>query len=321
MFFFFGCVPTSCDDMLGIESTELDSACAPGGVMERIARYMVESQIGLPDRSAPSLNGPQPSPANETQWQVREGRSRALDIAPGSVLATAILASKFSEVVAVHQSKPAVEYATRLSKQLEDTDKTFAGRTQGIVRAVGEASSFLLPRNTEWRGTVSLVTVGQGLHWFDVDKFVRHVDNYLAPGGVLAVWTYNAPRLKPQAAHDALHGLDKKLAEKGYTPRCRQHVVDGYKQLKQQVEGDSFRCVEESTFETVREVTADSVADGASKWFGVLKYVETTGDTTLVPKLREQLVAAAGEKGTLESATPFTLLIFIKRTTKAGAKL
>jgi SAM-dependent methyltransferase len=46
-------------------------------------------------------------------------------------------------------------------------------------------------------GSVDLVTVAQGLHWFDFDRFYAEARRVLAPGGAIAVWTYNLARVEP----------------------------------------------------------------------------------------------------------------------------
>src|SRR4029434_8104251 len=39
-------------------------------------------------------------------------------------------------------------------------------------------------------GSVSLITVAQALHWFDLDQFYPEAKRVLIPGGVLTVWAY-----------------------------------------------------------------------------------------------------------------------------------
>jgi SAM-dependent methyltransferase len=74
--------------------------------------------------------------------------------------------------------------------------------------------------------TVDLVTVAQALHWFRFDAFYEEVRRVLAPGGALAVWTYDNSRVDP--AVDAV--LDRYYHERvgRYWPAERRHVERAY---------------------------------------------------------------------------------------------
>ena len=61
-----------------------------------------------------------------------------------------------------------------------------APRIEGINYSVDTAEQCGLPDQS-----VSLVTVFQALHWFDLDRFFKEVKRVLLPGGVLAVIGYN----------------------------------------------------------------------------------------------------------------------------------
>ena len=117
-------------------------------------------------------------------------RALAWDCAAGSGQATIPLASRFERVVATDISvamlgqaspNPRVEY----------------------YAATAEASG--LPDRT-----VDLVTVAQGLHWLDVDAFYAEVHRVLAPGGVLAVWTYGLQQLGDPGLDHELGGSTTK---------------------------------------------------------------------------------------------------------------
>ncbi|HYN22181.1 MAG TPA: class I SAM-dependent methyltransferase [Thermoanaerobaculia bacterium] len=45
--------------------------------------------------------------------------------------------------------------------------------------------------------SVDLVTAAQAFHWFDFDRFFAEARRVLAPGGAVAVWTYNLARVSP----------------------------------------------------------------------------------------------------------------------------
>lgn len=46
--------------------------------------------------------------------------------------------------------------------------------------------------------SVDLVTVAQAFHWFDFDRFFAEVRRVLAPGGAVALWSYNLARVTPE---------------------------------------------------------------------------------------------------------------------------
>lgn len=47
-------------------------------------------------------------------------------------------------------------------------------------------------------GAVDVVTVAQALHWFDIPAFFTEVERVLAPGGVVAAWSYALARVSPK---------------------------------------------------------------------------------------------------------------------------
>src|ERR671918_379602 len=71
----------------------------------------------------------------------------------------------------------------------------------------GHASSYASSRPGYPRDLVATVARlprehRQALHWFDFDRFFAEVQRVLAPGGAVALWTYNLARVEP--AIDAL---------------------------------------------------------------------------------------------------------------------
>jgi ubiquinone/menaquinone biosynthesis C-methylase UbiE len=92
------------------------------------------------------------------------------DCACGSGQATLDLATRFNKVLATDASAeqiasakphPRVEYSVALAEQ------------SGLES-----------------GSVSLVTVAQALHWFNLERFYPETKRVLKPAGVLAAWAY-----------------------------------------------------------------------------------------------------------------------------------
>ena len=59
---------------------------------------------------------------------------------------------------------------------------------------VGPAEASGLPD-----ASVDLVAAAQAFHWFDFDRFFAEARRVLAPGGAVAVWTYNLARVSPRS--------------------------------------------------------------------------------------------------------------------------
>lgn len=93
----------------------------------------------------------------------------------GSGQATALLAKRFDHVLATDPSARAIERAPTLDKA------TFA---------VGAADQCTLQD-----ASVDLIASGQAAHWFDMADFAAEATRVAAPGGVVAVWTYDRPRV------------------------------------------------------------------------------------------------------------------------------
>jgi SAM-dependent methyltransferase len=137
-------------------------------------------------------------------------RRSAWDCATGAGQVAVGLAAHFERVVASDQSLPLLREAPRHA------------RVRYVV-ARAEAS----PLGT---ASVAAITVAQALHWFDVPAFYDEVRRVLAPGGVLAVWTYGTIRLAPPALDDAVQRLYRERLG-AYWPPERTVVERGYRSL------------------------------------------------------------------------------------------
>lgn len=102
----------------------------------------------------------------------------AWDCGTGNGQAAVGLAERFGRVVATDPS----------ARQIEQAEPH--PRIEYRV-APGESSG--LPDTS-----VDLVTVAQAFHWFDFDRFFAEVRRVLAPGGAVALWSYNLARVTPE---------------------------------------------------------------------------------------------------------------------------
>jgi SAM-dependent methyltransferase len=142
--------------------------------------------------------------------QVAPACRAAWDCATGTGQAALGLAQYFARVVATDLSPPLVRAAPRHPRV-------------GYVAARAEASP--LPA-----GWADLVTVAQALHWLDLPAFYDEARRVLAPGGVLAVWTYDTVRLELPGLDAAVQRLYRNRL-RGYWPAERALVETGYRSL------------------------------------------------------------------------------------------
>ena len=136
-------------------------------------------------------------------------RDLAWDCATGNGQAALDLAERFARVIATDASErqlalaiphPRIEYR----------------------RALAEDSGLA-------NGSVDLVAVAAAVHWFDFPRFYAEVERVLAPGGALAVWTYDLVQISPE-----IDPLIRRLAREiagAYWPPERRWVDEEYRTL------------------------------------------------------------------------------------------
>jgi SAM-dependent methyltransferase len=102
----------------------------------------------------------------------------ALDTGTGNGQAAVALADHFDHVIATDPSAEQLAHALPHPR---------------VEYRVGRAEDSGLAD-----GSVDLVTAAQAFHWYDFDRFYAEVRRVLAPGGAVAVWTYNLARVDPE---------------------------------------------------------------------------------------------------------------------------
>lgn len=145
-------------------------------------------------------------------WLATLPRTRALawDCGAGTGQATVPLTRYFQRVVATDASAAQLDAAPR---------HPHVDYRVALAEASGLAGR-----------SVDLVVVAQALHWFAWPAFYAEVDRVLAPGGVVAVWTYGRPHLDDAPADAVLRTFhDETLGP--YWPPERSHVVRAYRTL------------------------------------------------------------------------------------------
>ena len=134
----------------------------------------------------------------------------AWDCAAGSGQAAIPLARRFKRVLATDIS------AAMLGQ---------AAPTPGVEYRVAPAEASGLGD-----ASADLVTVAQALHWLDQERFYREAVRVLAPGGVLAVWTYGNQQLDDPLLDQVLRRFYHEIVGPFWPPE-RRHVESGYRTL------------------------------------------------------------------------------------------
>jgi SAM-dependent methyltransferase len=175
----------------------------------------------------------------------------AWDCATGSGQAAVGLARRFTHVIATDAS------AAQLAHAAPHPRITYR---QAAAEASGLES-----------GIADLVSVAQALHWLDLQPFFEEATRVLAPGGVLAAWTYNLPRIAAaiDAEVDRLH--DGVLAN--YWSGRRKLVDEGYASIVLPLEP-----IEAPEFEMRSEWTLAQFTAYVRTWSAVQRYKSERGD-------------------------------------------
>jgi SAM-dependent methyltransferase len=143
--------------------------------------------------------------------------------------------------------------------------------------------------------SVDLVTVAQALHWLDLETFYSEADRVLAPGGVLAVWSYGNLRLEDAGMNHLLDHFYHEIVGPHWSAE-RRHVESGYRTL-------AFPYVEEvdpPAFSMKQHWTLDQLLGYIGTWsathaFREAKRVDPVQELAnkLVPRWGDPLLARA----------------------------
>ncbi len=134
----------------------------------------------------------------------------AWDVACGNGQATCALAQHFTHVIGTDPSAEQIDNATRV---------------ENIEYRVETAE-----RSTLASGAVSLITVAQALHWFDVERFYDEVRRTACANAVIAAWGYSDCHTGDEATDAVIDHLYVDLTGP-YWPKQRPHIDAGYATL------------------------------------------------------------------------------------------
>ena len=185
-------------------------------------------------------------------WLATAAPARALawDAGCGNGQASVALAARFARVFA---SDPSAEQIAN-ARPLANID----------YRVEPAEHCSLAPASAD------LVTVGQALHWFDLERFHAEVQRVLKPGGIVAEWTYADCTVSPEvdACKDRLyHELTV-----AYWPPERALVESGYRTL-----AFPFERVAAPAFEMQMTWQVDAFLAYLRSWSGSQRYLKANG--------------------------------------------
>ena len=149
---------------------------------------------------------------------------------------------------------------------------------------------------------ISLITVAQALHWFDLEAFYLEARRVLKPNGVLAAWTYGMNRV-----NDGVDAVTRHLYA-GITAPCwppeRRHIDAMYTQLP-----FPWPRLPTPAFTMTAEWTLDEYCGYLHTWSGVRRYQQTQGENPL-RLIETELAAAWGDPHARHTVTwPLAVLL------------
>jgi SAM-dependent methyltransferase len=182
------------------------------------------------------------------------------DCAAGNGQATVDLAARFKAVIGTDASRDQIASARPHPK---------------IEYRVATAEQSGLPD-----ASVSLITVAQAMHWFDLARFYAEAKRVLTPEGMLAAWAYGINQVEGEAINQLVrHYYSNTVGP--YWPPERKLVEDGYRSI-------SFPFIELSAPAFCMEAhwTLEQLIGYFSTWSATTRYIKANGKNPL-----EQLAA------------------------------
>ena len=217
----------------------------------------------------------------------RGAGSMAWDCGTGSGQAAVGLAERFERVVATDPSARQLEHAEPHPR---------------VEYRVASAESSGLPD-----ASVDLVAVAQAFHWFDFDRFFAEVRRVLAPGGAVALWSYNLARVSPEV--DAWTDTLARDIVGPYWPPERRWVDEEYRTIPfpfPEVEAPVF-CLEESW-------TLERYLHYIRTWSAFQRHRQATGRDPIAEN-RDRIEAAWGDQ---EEARTVSWPTFVRASRPIG---
>jgi len=171
----------------------------------------------------------------------------AWDCATGNGQVAQVLAKHFNQVE-----------ATDLSQQQLDN----AVQIKNIHYSVQSAEKNTFPDNH-----FNLITVGQALHWFDLDKFYSEVRRVAKKDALLAVWGYAICKVSTNVDEHFNHFYNHVVGP--YWDSARKMVEEEYRSVP-----FPFEQIETPTFSIQVEWTLEEFAGYLTTWSATQKFIK-----------------------------------------------
>ncbi|MDE3212244.1 MAG: class I SAM-dependent methyltransferase [Bacteroidota bacterium] len=208
----------------------------------------------------------------------------AWDVGTGNGQVAVGLSAHFKEVLATDLSGAQIENAVR------------KGNITYLVEP-GEECSFASDR-------FDLITVGQALHWFDLDRFYPQVIRTLKAGGIFAALGYGLIQVNPQV-DQAVSILYREILGAFWDPE-RTHVENHYRTIRFPFKSDMRE------FSIKANWDLEDLTGYLNTWSSVRHYIDRIGSDP-VAEFKGELRKAWG-KGPKQIYFP----VFMKYGKKVG---
>lgn len=150
-------------------------------------------------------------------------------------------------------------------------------------------------------GSVDLITVGQAIHWFDLDAFWQECRRLARPGAVLAFWTYGlASAGLPDRFESRYHGD----IVGPYWPPGREHVDCLYESIQA-----PFPCLSEQRLRLQLRWGLEHYLGYLSSWSATQKYRQQTGEDPVA--LARQMLGGVWGESERDIDWPLALKIYV----------
>jgi len=189
------------------------------------------------------------------------GRDTAWDCATGNGQAARELAKHFKTV-----------YATDISPQQLDQ----AEKAPNIIYRISRAEE-----TTFQDHQFDLITVGQALHWFEVESFYREVKRTGKDRALIAVWGYALLTISPELDRHFLRFYHETVGR--YWDYSRKLVETEYKSI-----AFPFEMIPAPTFRIVVQWTIEQFGGYLRSWSATEKFIKENGHNP-VPELLETI--------------------------------
>lgn len=194
-------------------------------------------------------------------------KGTAWDCATGNGQVAQVLAAHFERV-----------YGTDISQQQLD----HAGRAANIVYTISPAEQTAFANQQ-----FDLITVGQALHWFDLDRFYAEVNRVGKPGALLAIWGYALLYIAP-GIDDAISDFYENTVGP-YWDNARRLVENQYTTLP-----FPFERIAAPPLTIEVTWTLEHLSGYFSSWSATQKFIKDKGHDP-VPAFIERLAVLWGE--------------------------